>query len=663
MFNKILIANRGEIASRIIRTAKRMGIQCVAVYSDADRTSGYVEEADEAWYLGGASPEASYINGDRILEIAQKSGAQAIHPGYGFLSENPEFAEKCGKRGLVFIGPPVAAIELMGSKSAAKFIMAEANVPLVPGYHGAQQDNDTFRQEAERIGYPVLIKASAGGGGKGMRIVTQAEDLEEALQSARREASSAFGNDKLLLEKYLPNPRHVEIQIFCDQHGNGVYLFERDCSVQRRHQKVVEEAPAPVLSDRLRAAMGEAALNCARAIQYVGAGTVEFLVDRQDHFYFMEMNTRLQVEHPVTEMITGQDLVEWQLRVASGEPLPLAQSDLRINGHAIEARIYAEVPEQDFLPSAGRIQYLKPPVQNPHVRLDIGVQTGDEVGVYYDPMIGKLIVWDEDRPRAIQRMKTALADFAIAGLKTNIPFLHRLFSHRAFQQGLVTTGFIEQNRRLLLASPTRLPVEIQLIAVAAATQGSRPQPSDSDPYSPWNATDHWRLNQNYQFSLELSHGEQIQQYRIEQDGDRLKVVLDQATYRIKSSVEEDRITLDLGERLVSARLFKNNDLITLFKDGSLYEFHLHRPDTAEAQQTAPGGLTAPMNGRVIAIQVAPGEQVHKDAILIIVEAMKMEHPVRAPYDGTVAEIFCREGDLVEAERQLLAITPAPAHKE
>src|SRR5690554_174072 len=663
MFSKILIANRGEIANRVIRTAQRMGVQCVAVYSDADREARFVQEADEAWHLGGSTPEASYLNGDRIIEIALKSGAQAIHPGYGFLSENAEFAEKCEKNGLVFAGPPVAAIELMGSKSAAKFIMEEANVPLVPGYHGAQQDNDTLRHEAERIGYPLLIKASAGGGGKGMRIVTSPDQLEEALSSARREAASAFGSDKLLLEEYIQNPRHVEIQVFCDQHGNGVFLFERDCSVQRRHQKVIEEAPAPGLSERLRAAMGEAALNCARAIKYVGAGTVEFLLDQQDQFYFMEMNTRLQVEHPVTEMITGQDLVEWQLRVANGEPLPCAQNDLRIQGHAFEARIYAEAPEQDFLPNAGRIEYLHPPVENRHVRLDTGIQPGDEVGVYYDPMIAKLIVWDEDRTRAVNRMKKALADFAIAGLKTNIPFLHRVFSHPAFQEGMVTTSFIDQYRQALLPGHQQLPVDVQLMAVFAASQYSRAAPSASDTNSPWNDTGHWRLNLPAVSTVELHHDGQAYQYRVEHGNGWLKVWINETPYQINGSLEGDLLKLDLGDRIASARIHQNNELMTLFKEGSHFEFRRPVADRHQAHHSHSGGLTAPMNGRVIAVQAAAGDQVHKDQVLVIVEAMKMEHPIRAPYDGIVSEVFCLENDLVKADQELLAITPTVDKEE
>src|SRR5690554_747792 len=663
MFSKILIANRGEIASRIMRTARRMGIRCVAVYSDADRHARFVREADEAWYLGGAAPEASYLNGDRIIDIALKSGAQAIHPGYGFLSENAQFAEKCENRGLVFIGPPVAAIELMGSKSAAKFIMEEANVPLVPGYHGAQQDNETLSREAEQIGYPVLIKASAGGGGKGMRIAANPDQLEQALDGARREAASAFGNDKLLLEKYVESPRHVEIQIFCDQHGNGIYLFERDCSVQRRHQKVIEEAPAPGLSERLRSAMGEAALNCARAIQYVGAGTVEFLLDQQDRFYFMEMNTRLQVEHPVTEMITGQDLVEWQLRIANGEPLPCAQNDLRISGHAFEARIYAEAPEQDFLPSAGRIQYLHLPAESRNVRLDTDIQPGDEVGVFYDPMIAKLIVWDENRTRAINRMKAALEEFAIAGLKTNIPFLHRVFSHPGFQGGMVTTGFIEDHRQDLLPGHQKLPVEVQLMAVYAASQQGLSAASETDPYSPWNAVDHWRLNLPSRRSLELHHGDQILSYQVSQEGQWLQIWIDQTPYQVKGSLEGGLLKLDTGEHILSCRIFQNNEITTLFKEGSHYEFRRPTQDLAHGEDATASGLTAPMNGRVITVQVSPGDQVHKGSVLVIVEAMKMEHPIRAPYDGTVTEIFCRENDLVNADQQLLAIAPTPDSTE
>ena len=432
MFDKILIANRGEIACRIIKTARAMGVATVAVYSEADRNALHVQMADESVFIGPSPSTESYLLGDKIIQAALETGAEAIHPGYGFLSENAAFCRQCETNNLVFIGPPVESILAMGSKSAAKTIMADAGVPLVPGYHGEDQSPELILQAANNMGYPVLLKAAAGGGGKGMRAVYTEEEFDQALEAAKREARNSFNDDIMLVEKYLLKPRHVEIQVFCDSQGNGVYLFERDCSVQRRHQKVIEEAPAPGMSEALRQKMGEAAIKAAQAINYQGAGTVEFLLDAQGQFYFMEMNTRLQVEHPVTEMISGQDLVEWQLRVASGEPLPCSQEQLQINGHAFEARIYAEDPENDFLPATGRLNILRPPLENANVRVDTGVVEGDEVSIYYDPMIAKLVVWDLDRDRALQRLTEALSNYRIDGLTTNIGFLYNLATSQAF---------------------------------------------------------------------------------------------------------------------------------------------------------------------------------------------------------------------------------------
>ena len=451
MFNKILIANRGEIACRVIRTAHRLGIRCVAIYSEADANAMHVAMADEAVCVGPAPSKDSYLKMDTILEVAKQTGAQAIHPGYGFLSENAPFVQKCQEADIVFIGPPASAIEAMGSKSAAKRIMEEANVPLVPGYHGEDQDPALLKRHSDEMGYPVLLKATAGGGGKGMRVVWAADEFDSALDAAKREAMNGFADDTMLVEKYLTKPRHVEIQVFCDKHGNSVYLAERDCSVQRRHQKVVEEAPAPGMSDELRKAMGEAAVRAAEAIGYEGAGTVEFLLDEDGSFYFMEMNTRLQVEHPVTELITGQDLVEWQLKAASGQTLPLSQDDVQINGHAVEVRIYAEDPDNDFLPATGKLEYLRTPEENRYVRVDTGVREGDEVSIYYDPMIAKLIVWDENRDRAMQRMSQALTEYRIAGMKTNTHFLKRLIDNPAFRAAELDTGFIEKHEEDLFS--------------------------------------------------------------------------------------------------------------------------------------------------------------------------------------------------------------------
>ncbi len=453
MFEKILIANRGEIACRIIKTARILGIRTVAVYSDADKNSLHVCMADEAVHIGTAPPRESYLIGERVIKATKKTGAQAIHPGYGFLSENSDFCKQCADNNIIFIGPPAEAIKAMGSKSAAKDIMAEANVPLVPGYHGEDQNPELLRQSANEMGYPVLLKAVAGGGGKGMRQVWNPEEFDEALAAAKRESMSSFNNDDMLIEKYLTQSRHVEVQVFCDQHGKGVYLFERDCSVQRRHQKVIEEAPAPNMPEGLREQMGETAVRAAQAINYQGAGTVEFLLntnpDGGHSFYFMEMNTRLQVEHPVTEMITGQDLVEWQLRVAAGEHLPMTQEQLCITGHAFEARIYAEDPDNDFLPVTGTLSYLQTPKENVHVRVDTGVVQGDEVSVHYDPMIAKLIVWDKNRNRALARLARALTEYRISGITTNINFLYNLATCAPFIEADLDTGFIEKHEKVI----------------------------------------------------------------------------------------------------------------------------------------------------------------------------------------------------------------------
>jgi 3-methylcrotonyl-CoA carboxylase alpha subunit len=468
MFDKILIANRGEIACRVARTARRMGVRSVAVYSDADAGALHVEACDEAYRLGPSSPRESYLRGDRIIDIALRCAAEAIHPGYGFLSENADFAAAVAAAGLTFIGPPPGAIRAMGSKSESKRIVGNAGIPIVPGYHAAGQDDALLISEADRIGYPVLIKASAGGGGKGMRIVERRDEFIAALASARREAKSAFGDDSMLLEKYLTEPRHIEIQVFADTHGECVHLFERDCSVQRRHQKVLEESPAPGMTRERRAEMGAAAVATAKAIGYVGAGTVEFIVDRSGAFHFMEMNTRLQVEHPVTELVTGLDLVEWQLRVAAGEPLPLAQDALELYGHAIEARIYAEDPSRDFLPSIGRIAHLRMPPASAHVRIDSGIRAGDEISQYYDPMIAKLVAWGEDRGEALRQLRAALAECQVAGVATNIAFLQRLVAHEAFASGHIDTGLIARYRQDLLPPPR--PPSAEVLALAAVAE-------------------------------------------------------------------------------------------------------------------------------------------------------------------------------------------------
>ncbi|MBV9756894.1 MAG: acetyl-CoA carboxylase biotin carboxylase subunit, partial [Alphaproteobacteria bacterium] len=498
MFGKILIANRGEIACRVMRTARRLGVATAAVYSDADASALHVAMADEAYAIGAAPARDSYLRIDAILDAAKRSGAQAVHPGYGFLAENADFAEACAAADIVFIGPPPAAIRAMGSKSAAKALMEKAGVPLVPGYHGADQDDATLAAAARRIGFPLLIKPSAGGGGKGMRVVERGENFPEALGAARREAASAFGDDAVLLERYLAQPRHIEIQVFADSHGNAVSLFERDCSIQRRHQKIIEESPAPGLPDEQREQMGAAAIAAARAVGYVGAGTVEFLY-QGGRFYFMEMNTRLQVEHPVTEMVTGQDLVEWQFRVAGGETLPLRQQELRISGHAIEARVYAEDPARDFLPSIGRLVHLRQPEASAAVRVDTGVRAGDAISPHYDPMIAKLIIWGADRAEAVRRLAAALAEYEVLGVATNLALLQAIAAHPAFVRGDVHTGFIAQHPELLAPPAADVP-PLALAAAALRVLLDRRRDAEAaaagsgDPFSPWAATDAWRPN-------------------------------------------------------------------------------------------------------------------------------------------------------------------------
>ncbi|HXH03856.1 MAG TPA: acetyl/propionyl/methylcrotonyl-CoA carboxylase subunit alpha [Candidatus Competibacteraceae bacterium] len=665
MFDKILIANRGEIACRVARTCRRLGIRTVAVYSDADRHAAHVAACDEAWRLGPAPARDSYLRGELIIDIALRSGAQAIHPGYGFLSENAEFAESCERAGIVFIGPPAAAIRAMGSKSAAKQLMETAGVPLVPGYHGARQELELLTAEAERIGYPVLIKASAGGGGKGMRVVESPELLAEGIASAKREALSAFGDDHVLIEKYLSRPRHIEVQVFADGHGDVLYLFERDCSVQRRHQKVLEEAPAPGMSAERRRQMGEAACAAARAIGYRGAGTVEFIADQDGTFYFMEMNTRLQVEHPVTEMITGQDLVEWQLRVAAGQPLPLRQEQLRIHGHAFEARIYAEDPDRDFLPAIGRLVHLRAPVESRHVRVDAGVRQGDEVSQYYDPMIAKLIVWDEDRARALARLRVALAEYQIVGLATNLRFLAALAAHPAFAAGQVHTGFIAEHREALF--PPRPPLSDEVLALAALGELLRVERetaqrlrTSADPWSPWHSCSGWRLNDDNHHTLRFREGEHeytvVAHYRPE----HYRMELPGGVREVRGRLDETgRLHAELDGHQFGATLVRRGEEFTLFYQGRAYTLSLYNPLAAAMEAgVESGSLNAPMPGSIIAVLVQQGDTVDKGAPLMILEAMKMEHTIAAPRAGRVERLNYRVGDQVQEGVELLVIRDA-----
>ncbi|PLW68676.1 acetyl/propionyl/methylcrotonyl-CoA carboxylase subunit alpha [Pseudohalioglobus lutimaris] len=661
MFNKILIANRGEIACRVIKTARQMGIATVAVYSDADRDALHVHMADEAIHIGAAPARESYLLADRILAAALSTHADAIHPGYGFLSENAAFARACAEQGVVFIGPPAAAIEAMGSKSAAKRIMGEAGVPLVPGYHGDDQDPAVLQQAADAMGYPVLLKATAGGGGKGMRQVWSAQEFEQALAAARREAMSGFGDDTMLVEKYLTRPRHVELQVFCDNHGNGVYLAERDCSVQRRHQKVIEEAPAPGMSEALRREMGEAAVTAARAIDYRGAGTVEFLLDEDGSFYFMEMNTRLQVEHPVTEMITGQDLVQWQLQVASGAPLPLLQEQVRINGHAFEARVYAEDPDNDFLPATGTLDFLQPPEESAHVRVDTGVRQGDEVSVYYDPMIAKLIVWDESRERALQRLGTALAEYRISGTVTNLDFLYNLATSRPFVEAELDTGFIERHGELIFHERHQdLARELPLAALALLLQKQADTPvRPQDPYSPWQSNNGWRMNEPHLHRLTLHCHQQEYRVEIEQQSEAYIVRVADEESRLSGHLDGDILHVERDGHRQRGTLARTHDGYTLYMPEGACHFREVMPDTGEADANgAGGGLSAPMNGTIVTLLVEPGTEVQADTPLLVMEAMKMEHTIRAPGAGVVQTFYYQPGDLVDGGAELLNFTPA-----
>jgi 3-methylcrotonyl-CoA carboxylase alpha subunit len=658
MFSKILIANRGEIACRVIKTARRMGIKTVAVFSDADRSARHVALADEAVHIGGSPPRESYLVVDKILDAAKRTGAQAIHPGYGFLSENAGFAEACGKTGIVFIGPPPSAIRAMGSKSEAKKIMEKARVPLVPGYHGDDQSPELLAKEAERIGFPVLIKASAGGGGKGMRVVESAVRFADQLAGAKREAKASFADDHVLVEKYLTRPRHIEIQVFADTHGNCLYLFERDCSIQRRHQKVIEEAPAPNMDPARRQSMGEAAVAAAKAIGYVGAGTVEFIANQDGTFYFMEMNTRLQVEHPVTEMITGQDLVEWQLVVAAGGKIPLTQDQLSIDGHAVEVRLYAEDPDRNFLPSTGTLAHLRLPPEGPHVRVDTGVREGDTVTPFYDPMIAKVIVHDRDRPSAMRRMAALMGETEVVGVTTNAALLKALCAHPAFVGGEVDTGFIERHREELFAKAKA--ADDRAFAVATLARVAEWASASNDP---WDQKNGFRL-------LETGHDEVRWK-----DGDREVAVIVRRPRDGSLSLElpggaveanvrrgqDGRLAIRLGNDTFTAAVVRRtaNDGgtdYTLFADGGSQRLRLVDPldvTQYEAVASGEGSVRSPLPGKIIDLRVRPGDTVTRGQPLLVLEAMKMEHTLAAPADGKVKSVRYAVGEQVPEGAELV----------
>jgi 3-methylcrotonyl-CoA carboxylase alpha subunit len=661
MFERVLIANRGEIACRVIRTCRRLGIHTIAVYSEADANAQHVRLADEAWPIGGPRPTESYLRGDAILDVARKSGAQAIHPGYGFLSENTAFARACTDAGIAFIGPRPESIDAMGSKAAAKALMEQHEVPLVPGYHGADQASEVLAEQARRTGFPLMIKAAAGGGGKGMRIVRSESEFADALASAQREAASAFGDTRVILERYVEHPRHIEFQVFGDTHGNVIHLNERECSAQRRYQKVLEETPSPFLDEARRAAMGEAAVAAAKAVNYVGAGTVEFIVGQSGEFFFMEMNTRLQVEHPVTEETLGLDLVEWQLRIAAGEPLPLAQDQIHARGHAIEVRLYAEDPDQNFLPGSGKLLKLRLPAMSRHVRIDGGVIEGDTVTIFYDPMIAKLIVWDQDRPQALQRLRDALMACEIVGPKSNIAFLERLARHPVVTEGRIDTGYLDRHLIEFLAGDAQPDDRVLFAATAAALLHDESAVLNKahdnvDPFSPWSRADAWRVGHAGKRIIALSlHG---QRYEIEaygHDGD----------YRL----HHGETTADVrGARhdgsALSARFDGEALRLPVRADGSRVTVHDaagHRHAferaAAFAWQSKEGGggneIVAPMPGRIVLVKANAGDAVEEGQELLVMEAMKMELALKAPRAGTIASISATQGDFVEADAVLV----------
>ncbi|MDC8831311.1 acetyl/propionyl/methylcrotonyl-CoA carboxylase subunit alpha [Alteromonas gilva] len=648
---KLLIANRGEIACRVMRTAQQLQINTVAVYSDADSKAMHVAMADEAVAIGPAPASQSYLDQDKIINAAKLCGANAIHPGYGFLSENATFARRCAEEGIIFVGPPASAIDAMGSKSRAKQIMQAANVPLVPGYHGDEQSADYLLAEAQKIGFPVMLKAAAGGGGKGMRQVMQQSEFRSALEAAKRESMASFGCDIMLVEKFLTQPRHVEIQVFCDTHGNGVYLFERDCSVQRRHQKIIEEAPAPGLSDSLRRQMGESAVAAAKAIDYVGAGTVEFLLDGDD-FYFMEMNTRLQVEHPVTEMVTGEDLVAWQLRIASGQPLPKHQHELTCQGHAFEVRLYAEDPDNDFLPSTGQLKRLRFACGD-HIRIDTGFNEGDTVSVHYDPMLAKLITWADNRELARQHMLYCLEQTRVTGVTTNIPFVHRVLQHDDFAAARLTTHFIPQHQQALQPKAfdkALLPVMAFCLYHAGQTAASPPLPPELN---------HWRMNHQRQQIIPLACNSSGVVLNVQHTGDALAVSHEQQHWQVSGHWQDEHLTITVDGHTRQYAVHPDNDGgWVLFAEGQAWPFSQQRPDFGTHEDSLDGACLAPMNGTVVKQLVAVNEAVTKGTALLVMEAMKMEHNIRAPADGHVADFFFDAGDMVDGGAVLLEFTHA-----
>ena len=664
MFTKVLIANRGEIACRVIRTCRKLGIATVAVYSEADAAAQHVRQADEAYPIGGSRPAESYLRGEVVLQAALVSGAQAIHPGYGFLSENADFADAVEKAGLVFIGPNAASMRKMGSKAGAKELMDAHGVPVVPGYTGTEQDPAVLKNEADRVGYPLMIKAAHGGGGKGMRIVRTPAEFAASLESCQREAKNAFGRDRVLLERYIETPRHIEFQVFADRHGHTIHLNERECSAQRRYQKVLEETPSTFLTPELRARMGAAAVAAAKAIDYVNAGTVEFIVDRDGGFYFMEINTRLQVEHPVTEMTLGLDLVELQLRVAAGEPLPITQDDVRAKGHAIEVRLYAEDPEKNFLPGSGRLERLRLPQASKHVRIDAGVVEGDMVTIFYDPMIAKLVVHDIDRERALARLREALAQCDIVGPRDNIEFLERLIRHPAVVEGTIDTGYLDRSLDSVLPTPEPPPLHVIFAAATAALLDDEAQVAQhaqgtSDPHSPWARADAWRLGHHGK-RLEAFNVRNVR-YEVAAHGANGNYRLDHGTHHgavARALLQDDVLSAQIDGTARRYGIAAHGDAITVH-DGELRHRFQRMPAFAFEGSAATGGdrITAPMPGRIVAVRTETGAQVFEGQELMIMEAMKMELSLKAPRAATVAAVQAKPGDFVEADATLVRFDP------
>jgi len=661
MFKKILIANRGEIACRVISTLKKMGITSVAVYSDADRDARHVKLADEAYYIGGSRPDESYLKADVLLALAKKVNVDAIHPAYGFLSENSSFARACPEAGIAFIGPSAESIEKMGAKDAAKALMEEANVPVVPGYHGENQDPDYLQQQAEKVGFPLLIKAVSGGGGKGMRVVNNTTEFAELLDSVKREALNAFADDRVLLERYISKPRHIEFQVFGDSHENYVHLHERECSLQRRHQKIIEETPSPFLDEDTRQAMGVAAVNAARAISYLGAGTIEFIVGEDRSFYFMEMNTRLQVEHPVTEMVTGQDLVEWQVRVAAGQALPLKQEQITSTGHSFETRLYAENPNNLFLPSTGKLHHLRFPTSNENLRVETGVEQGDTISVFYDPMIAKLVVWGEDREVARERLLNALGESGIIGVENNIAFLETLATHPDFIENKIDTQYIDKKLDTLLTdSQVELPENVLLAATVSILLDGKQSVSDmaaisADGNSPWFDTTGWRPNGQSQRSLFFSYEEADEvEIKVTENANHFIFHLDNDLDVIAESIGNNVIRLQINgswERFITLR---NEDTVLVSWKNRWYaltEVNPFEPDLSTIAGAS--NIIAPMPGKLLKVLVANGDAVTEGQPLAIIEAMKMEHTLSAPFDGEVDQIFYAEEDFVEADATLI----------